>query len=225
MNRDFRWQTRVLYNAYLPFNYSFIIDTHVFPCYNDSYSKLFSLFAQSEVDVSASNREGDRLFVSGGGVLSKWGPKSRAFWRRAFKHMRNRITDDQAAIFFNVKHSDNPVWKYRWLSSNWFWASHGISKKGLFIGSAKCYRSSIIATGPIKWIHGSPHQCTTMNGKNDEYVHMKRVFFVQRSCNTTIHGPTVAFSKKQLQEMAAPYRATSLKWNVKHDSDSLFWEL
>ena len=27
-----QWLTRVLYNAYLPFNYSFILDTHVFPC-------------------------------------------------------------------------------------------------------------------------------------------------------------------------------------------------
>ena len=222
---NFRWQTRVLYNAYLPFHYNFILDTHVFPCHNDSYSKLFSLFMKSGVDVSASNREGDRLFVSGGGVLSKWGPKSHAFWKKAYKLMDSRAIDDQSAIYSVVKFTKRPVWKYRWLSSNWFWASHGINEKGLFVGSAKCYRSSVIATGPIKWIHGAPTHCIIMNGKNDEYVHRKRVFFLRRLCNTSASGPNAVFSKKRLEMMAAPFRATHLDWSVKHSSSSLFWYL
>ena len=64
-----------------------------------------------------------------------------------------------------------------------------------------------------------------MNGKNDEYVHRKRVFFRRRLCNTSASGPNAVFSKKQLEMMAAPYRATHLDWSVKHSSSSLFWYL
>ena len=155
-----QWQTRMLYNAYLPFNYSYILDTHVFPCYNDSYSKVFSLFSESGVDVSASSRDGDRVYVSGGAVLSKWGAPSHSFWKEVYQRMLVcNGCDDQSAIQYVIERNQTHQWTYRWLSSNWFWASIGITEEGFFLGSARCYRSSVIATGPIMWIHGDPGEC------------------------------------------------------------------
>lgn len=40
-----QWRTRMLYNAYLPFNYSYIIDSHVFPCDKKAVREVLSLFA------------------------------------------------------------------------------------------------------------------------------------------------------------------------------------
>ena len=39
-----QWLTHVLYNAYLPFNYSFITDTHVFLCDDRSYLDIIDLY-------------------------------------------------------------------------------------------------------------------------------------------------------------------------------------
>ena len=73
VRRDNQWYTRVLYNAYLPFYYSYILDTHVFPCYNNSYSEIFRLFKESNVDISISKRMNNHKSVSGAAVLSKSG--------------------------------------------------------------------------------------------------------------------------------------------------------
>lgn len=218
--------TRVLYNAYLPFSYSFILDTHVFPCHANSYSKLFSLFMHSGVDVSASCREGDRLYPSGGAILSKWGSKSHSFWKAVYQ----RITscggcDDQSAILDVLKNSLHPEWKYMWMSSNWFFASHGINENGFFAGVARCYRSSVIITGPVEWIHGDPSECALMNGPNDSIAYRKRVYFMKGNCSMKGKGPLVAFSKEELSQLVAPYKATHLQWNTTHSSDSLFWKL
>ena len=66
-----QWLTRVLYNAYLPFNYSFITDTHVYPCDNKSYTDIFDLFKKSNIDISFSCRVNRGPYPSGGAVLSK----------------------------------------------------------------------------------------------------------------------------------------------------------
>lgn len=221
-----QWVTRVLYNAYLPFAYSFILDTHVFPCHNDSYSKLFSLFELSDVDVSASSREGDRVYISGGAVLSKWGKKSHSFWRAVYK----RITscggcDDQSAIMDVLRSTVSSDWKFVWMSSNWFYASIGIDEKGFFAGAARCYRSSVIVTGPVQWIHGDPAECLLMNGEHDSIAYRKRVYYLKGNCDMREKGPLVVFSKEQLNGLVAPYGVTRLQWNVSHNSESLFWKL
>lgn len=220
------WATRMLYNAYLPFNYSFIIDTHVFPCYNDSYSSLFELFSVSTVDVSASSRQ-DQLFVSGGGILSKWGERSHSYWRHVYSYMMTqcRYCDDQTAMHYLLLHINSSMLHFKWMSSNWFWASHGISESGRFVGSGTCYRSSIIATGPIKWIHGESSQCNLMNGNNNEYALRKRVYYLRRYCNITTAGPSVVFSNEELKQLVYPYNSTSLDWNRELDSSSLYWPL
>ena len=171
-----QWLTRVLYNAYLPFNYSYILDTHVFPCYNDSYSRIFSLFKESDADVSASCRVGGVLLLSGGAVLSKWGEASHEYWKSVYKWMLERMWfDDQRPMLIYSKNTS--FWKYRWLSSNWFFANHGINEKGIFSGPSKCYRSSVIVTGPVMWVHGGPGECMIMNGQNNSVAFKKRVYF------------------------------------------------
>lgn len=219
-----QWYTRVLYNAYLPFHYSFILDTHVFPCYNTSYSEIFKLFKESGVDVSVSNRM-NVYSISGGAVLSKWGEGSHSFWMQCVSWMwKKHIYDDQWALLEVLKlHSKK--WVFRKMSSNWFFASHGISSTGRFEGSEKCYRSSVVVTGPVQWIHGEPSECKLMNGEHNEHIYKNRVYFSCGRCKCAVRNRTIATSKKQLQSFVYPYRAPKLLWNSspKRSSTSLFW--
>ena len=218
-----QWLTRVLYNAYLPFNYSYILDTHVFPCYNDSYSRIFSLFKESGVDVSASCRVGGVVLVFGAAVLSKWGEASHEYWKNVYNWMLERMWfDDQRPMLIYSKNTS--FWKYRWLSSNWIWASHGIEKKGIFSGPSKCYRSSVIVTGPVMWIHGGPGECMIMNGQNNSVAFKKRVYFWSGECEMKKNGPMVVFTKEQLNDLVSPQKPPLLNWNITRGATSLFWE-
>lgn len=217
-----QWLTRVLYNAYLPFQYNFILDTHVFPCYNDSYSRLFSLFSKSNVDIAASCRRGDLLEVSGGAVLSKWGVASHTYWKEVYSWMKQRrYFDDQLPMLIYAKKS---IWKYRWLSSNWFWASHGIDANGHFIGASKCYRSSVIVTGPVMWVHGEPNQCPLMNGKDNYLCYRKRVYFLSGTCNMTTNGPMVVESVEELRKLVMPQKPPIIDWKKDRHPTDIFWE-
>ena len=218
-----QWLTRVLYNAYLPFNYSYILDTHVFPCYNDSYSRIFSLFKESDADVSASCRVGGVLLLSGGAVLSKWGEASHEYWKSVYKWMLERMWfDDQRPMLIYSKNTS--FWKYRWLSSNWFFANHGINENGIFSGPSRCYRSSVIVTGPVMWIHGGPGECALMNGQNNSNAYKKRVYFLSGECEMKKNGPMVVFTKEHLDELVSPQKSPLLDWNITRDATSLFWE-
>ena len=214
-----QWYTRVLYNAYSPFNYSFILDTHVFPCFNTSYRRLFELFKQSNVDISLSNRMNIDS-ISGGAVLSKWGPGSFEYWKRNVQIMvKRRNYDDQGSAIYVL--SKRKGYTFKQLSSNWFFASHGISKDGVFIGSDTCYRSSVVVTGPVQWIHGTPKQCELMN--THPYQH--RVYFVCGTCSCNQTGPMIATSDKELQEFVGKSKTPELLWEKddKRGGDSLFW--
>ena len=136
-----------------------------------------------------------------------------------------RICDDQTAMTYSLPKFNKSALVFKWLSSNFFWASHGIKKNGEFYGPGNCYRSSIIATGPIHWIHGDPSQCVVMNGKNNEHAYKKRVYYLRSSCNLTTPGPSAVFSNEELQRLVSPYNSTNLDWNRNLDSDSLFWPL
>ena len=218
-----QWLTRVLYNAYLPFNYSFILDTHVFPCYNESYSRIFSLFRESDVDVSASCRVGGVVLVFGAAVLSKWGEASHEYWKNVYNWMLERMWfDDQRPMLIYSKNTS--FWKYRWLSSNWIWASHGIEEKGIFSGPSKCYRSSVIVTGPVMWIHGGPGECMIMNGQNNSVAFKKRAYFLSGECEMKKNGPMVVFTKEQLNDLVSPQKPPLLNWNITRKATSLFWE-
>lgn len=217
-----QWYTRVLYNAYLPFHYSYILDTHVFPCYNNSYSELFRQFKSSNVDISISNRMNIKS-IAGGAVLSKWGPRSHAFWLNNVRAMRkSNCYDDQSSLQKVLKKRNG--YTFRMLSSNWFFASHGITQQGVFEGNGKCYRSSIVVNGPVHWAHGNPNDCLVMNGVNDEFTLMDRVYFRCKRCKCKREGAVAITSARELQMTVHPNRAPSLKWNnTKHSRTSIFW--
>ena len=177
------------------------MDTHVFPCYSTSYSSLFRRFSESHVDIAASNREAGRVHVSGGGILSKWGSPSRVFWNSVYARMvATRGVDDQSPILFTARRKWHIPWKFRWLSSNWFYASHAITESGHFLGSASCYRSSVVVTGPVQWIHGHPYECGVVNGKQDENAYRMRAFFARKRCVCKEQGPMMVFSAKEMKE-------------------------
>lgn len=214
--------TRTLYNAYLPFQYNFILDTHVFPCYNDSYSRLFSLFSKSNVDIAASCRRGDLLEVFGAAVLSKWGVASHTYWKEVYSWQKQkRYPCDQLPMFiFAGKKS---IWKYQWVSSNWIWASHGIDVNGHFIGASKCYRSSVTVTGPVMWIHGKPDECLLMNGKDNSLTYKKRVYLKSGKCNMTKNGPMVVESEEDLKNLVAPQKPPIIDWRKNRHPTDFFW--
>ena len=221
-----QWFTRVLYNAYLPFNYSFITDTHVFPCDNKSYSDILTKFKHSDVDISFSSRVNRGNYASGGAILSKFGKGSFQFWKLTYQYqVKKNIYDDQTPMTITMKTYRNKLFKFEWLSSNYFYASHGIKEDGVFSGPSLCYRSSIVVTGPIRWVHGAPSECELMNGKNRELVDQYRVYFSKGRCETNYNGTTVITSESELNKAVHPYKAPKLKWD--HDENrsgySLFW--
>ena len=139
-----QWFTRVLYNAYLPFNYSFITDTHVFPCDNKSYSDILTKFKHSDVDISFSSRVNFK-HASGGAILSKFGKGSFLFWKLTYENQVSRNWyDDQNPMTLIMNTYRSKLFKFEWLSSNYFYASHGIAENGVFSGPSLCYRSSIV---------------------------------------------------------------------------------
>ena len=222
-----QWQTRMLYNAYLPFNYSFITDTHVFPCDNKAYADIFDQFKASNIDISFSNRVNGKPYAFGAAVLSKWGKRSFEFWTRTYQlQIRKHIFDDQGPMSTIMKEYQKKLFSFRWLSSNYVYASHGIAEKGAFKGSSHCYRSSIVVTGPIRWIHGWPDECEKMNGKNNELVNKPRAWFSSGKCKTTVKGTKVVLSRSELMNAAFPYEAPKLEWDVNYlekPSRELFW--
>ncbi|CBK24393.2 uncharacterized protein [Blastocystis hominis] len=206
-----QWYTRMVYNAYLPFQLSFILDTHVFPCDSNAYRDVFALFRNSSVDVSVSNRMNTHSY-SGGAVLSRKGPASFRFWKSIAKAMHRKSTYDDQWGLGNVLRRRHPYLKYRRLSSNFFYASHGITKDGVFQGIGRCYRSSIVITGPVRWIHGKQAECAIVNGPNYEHAYKMRAYFKGGQCRTRQEGPTMVFSSAQMKAYAAPARPPSLIW-------------
>ena len=129
-----------------------------------------------------SNRTNIQNF-SGGAVLSKRGEGSHFFWNECAKFMINNDNyDDQSAISYVLK-TVRTGYSFKLLSSNWFYASHGITEKGIFSGNSKCYRSSIVVIGPVHWIHGSPYECSFLNGNHNEHINKYRTSFHCGDCN------------------------------------------
>ena len=112
------------------------------------------------------------------------------------------------------------------MSSNWFFSSHGITETGLFLGSSTCYRSSVVVTGPVQWIHGNPNQCLLMNGKNNEHIYKYRVYFLCGTCNCNKKGQTVATSERELNQFVGNLTTPKLLWqndNTNRSNSNLFW--
>ena len=220
-----QWYTRMVYNAYLPFQLSFILDTHVFPCDANAYRDIFNLFRNSSVDISVSNRMNTHSF-SGGAVLSRKGPGSFRFWKGIAKSMRRKGTYDDQWGLRTALRGHRSYFNYRRLSSNFFYASHGITKDGAFNGLGRCYRSSIVVTGPVRWIHGKQKECAIMNGPNYEHAYKIRAYFKRGRCKTRQEGPTVVFSDAEMKAYAAPAKPPRLLWaNISgRPATGLFWK-
>ena len=217
-----QWRTRMLYNAYLPFNYSFIIDSHIFPCDKRAPRDILEQFEQSQIDISFSNRVNKKNCVSGGAALSHWSEGSFEFWKQVYLLMEKRnYLDDQTPMSMTMRSPWSKKYRFRWLSSNWFFASHGITENGIFRGPARCYRSSIIITGPVRWIHGNIHDCIVMNEKPN----IPRCYFKSGTCNTTGKGNFAIYSEQDIKRNASPYSAPKLSWkqNSQNNPTSLFW--
>lgn len=221
-----QWQTRLLYNAYLPFNYSFIIDSHVYPCDSLAIPEIFDQFKQLGVDIGLGNRMNIPDRILGGAVLSKWGEGSWEFWKRSYEVMIEKgLVDDQEAMRIVRNTEWNQRYSWKLLSSNWIFASHGIDSEGVFDGAGRCYRSSVIVTGPVRWIHGNPDECSLMNGQHYEYASFPRVYYMKGECQGILEGNTVLFSEKEIKEAVQPYRAPVLNWkdSCRKDKLSLCW--
>ena len=156
-------------------------------------------------------------------MLSRWGPNSHNFWLNNVRVMHKaRCYDDQFSLLRILRHRKG--YSFKLLSSNWFFASHGITQTGTFEGGGKCYRSSIVVNGPVHWIHGHPNECEVMNGANNEFAFMDRVYFRCGRCKCNKGGVSVITSAKELQRVAWPSKAPSLNWNNnRHSRTSLFW--
>ena len=145
--------------------------------------------------------------------------------KQEYKQMLKSGNYDDQRTFRIVMARLRHTLTYRQLSSNWFYASHGITDKGIFRGPGRCYRSSIVVTGPIRWIHGSPTECPLMNGQNNELAYKYRAYFICHKCECAQKGPLVATSAKQLQSYVGRHNIPKLLWEKDkyRDSDSLYW--
>ena len=221
-----QWKTRVLYNAYPPFRLNFVLDTHVFPCDKLAVKELFERFNDTNVDIAMGNRMNVPSMM-GAAALFRAGKGSHFFWKAAFKHMRSRrCGDDQYGIIVSLRnYRYSKQFEFQWLSFNWAFASHGVREDGIFDGAGKCYRTSLVVTGPVRFIHGTPKECVMMNGEQNEYIHQPRCYFKQGKCNTAMNGYAVAFNESQFRHFVKPYKAANLHWNrmKKYSATSLFW--
>ena len=139
---------------------------------------------------------------------------------------RIRNADDQGGMMYVLKkYEHRNIFKFRWLSFNWVFCSHGVLHTGRFRGSGRCYRVSLPVNGPVRFIHGSAEQCNLMNGPKRELVNRQRCYFSPGYCNTRGKRLTVAFNESQLKEFTSPYPAPSLHWSMfaEYSKTDIFW--
>ena len=195
-----QFATRMLYNAYPVFRLNYVLDTHVYPCDESAVDDIFNLFDKTYVDIAISSRI-PRKYVMGGGVLFKANNNTHEFWKLVYQRMREIPTHcDQRGIMDILNRSSNKtVINFKWLSSNWYYASHGISQNGEFQGPARCYRSSIPVNGMVRFIHGHARECDLMNGFNNSLINTQRAWFQPGLCNTTRKEVGIARSENELK--------------------------
>ena len=217
----------MLYNSFPPFYLNYVLDTHVFPCDSKATSELFDRFMHSDVDISISSRTRGRR-ASGGAILFRSNNKTHRLFKEVYQLMMEmNITDDQRGLYkFFAKYSRNPFYKFQWLSSNWFYASHGIDENGLFIGKSRCYRSSIPVNGQIRFIHGKSRECEIMNGKNNSLANTQRVWFAPGTCKTNRTEIGVACSEEDIKQFTNPVHHPIINWKkyALASKDGLFWD-
>ena len=222
-----QWYTRVLYNAYPPFRLNFVLDTHVWPCDQLAAKELFDQVDASDVDISFGNRRNSHRSVMGAAALFRSNPATYFFWRHAYLYMRkHRISDDQNGMLHVLdRYEKKHIFKFRWLSFNWAFASHGVKANGVFRGSGHCYRVSLPVNGPVRFIHGEPTECELINGPHREFINRQRCYFCPSKCATKGRKITVAFNETQLKELTSPMPAANLHWSMfaEYSRTDIFW--
>lgn len=223
-----QFTTRMIYNAFPPFETSLVLDTHTNWCAGGDPEEAFSLFRASDVDLAFSTRVVNRWVTSGFAVLYRYNARTFDYWQRVTKFNRHyRIHgDDQYGM--RVIATDllrrNQL-RFRWLSNNWFYALHGVNQRGEFIGSADCYRASVLVNGRIRFIHAGIYgQCELMNrGSSKQRV---RAQFAPGSCAFSKRSvPQLVFSQKKMEELVRPFSPPRYNWTLleQEDPDALFW--
>ena len=222
-----QWRTRVLYNAYPPFIYNFVIDTHVFPCDSHAVGELFSQFKASTVDLSYGNRHMDPDRIMGSGILFKYSENTKNLWLRTYEFMSNtNVNCDQYALYTILSNSQiKNTLSIKYLSFNWNFCTMKINELGEFNYNQGCYISSLPVNSKVRFVHGSQSKCTMINGKNDEYINMTRVYFYPGKCRIFGSKSFVQTSYKQLASTVYPYKATNVNWQKFSllPRNSIFW--
>lgn len=187
--------------------------------------ELFERFNATDVDISFGNRQNKRLAVMGAAALFRAGKGSHFFWKTAYQFMRRFKTEDDQRCMKTTLAVSHGGFKFRWLSFNWAFASHGVLPSGVFRGSGRCYRVSLPVNGPVRFIHGSPEQCKLINGANGEHAFKQRCYFAPSECSTTMRNFTIAFGETQLREFTSPLPSPNLYWDMfgGFSPTSLFW--
>ena len=207
-----------------PFEYSLIMDSHVIVCQKRDVEEVFQKFRESRIDIAYSTRELNKWIMSGFAVLVRNTPETFRLWRMVNDfHMKiNYHTDDQYGIYYmtEVFRKEGRL-SFRWLSNNWFFASHGVDEGGNFGGSARAYRSSVLVNGRVRFIHTrDPRTCAFVNGAHGEEETKLRTFYIdQKGQWTAVH------SQEQMKKMVGKYKAPLFDWRLLNENkpNSLFW--
>ena len=207
-----------------PFNYSLIMDSHVIACNASDIEEVFRLFRESNVDIAYTTRELNRWIMSGFAVLIHNTDRTFRLWRLINDfHMKiDYHTDDQYGIHYMTRTLvESGLLSFRWLSNNWFFASHGVDKDGVFGGTAKSYRSSVLINGRVRFIHTKDsRKCDYVNGKHGEVSRFLRTFYIDGED----HWIPV-FSQRQMERLVRNYKAPAFNWHLLDDNspNALYW--
>lgn len=139
--------------------------------------------------------------------------------------LRNQPDDQGGMIpirsFFNRFH----LFNFKWLSSNWFFAPNGIGENGIFFDASKCYRSSLVVNGPIRFVHGTPEDCALMNGPSNQFINRSRIYYSRGTCSCTEEVKNVLFEVNELKNRVCSVTIPNFRWNEfsSYPSRDLFW--
>ena len=80
-----QFTTRMIYNAFPPFQTSLVLDTHTNWCSGGDPEEAFALFRASDVDLAFSTRVVNRWVTSGFAVLYRYNARTFDYWQRVTK--------------------------------------------------------------------------------------------------------------------------------------------
>ena len=224
-----QFQTRMLYNIDPPFAISLVMDAHVLFCQSGDLEEAFQLFRESDVELAYSTRILDGWVTSGCAAFFRRSPATRVFWERVTRAMNDETTAGDDQYFMNVIANEmrgRGEIRFRWLSNNFFFATHGVDPQGKFVAKADCYRSSVLVSGRVRFIHGRENQCVLINGSSNQYITRTRTVYIPGTqCEGTYDHSKLVFSQEEFQSLVGTNTAPAFDWNLlqNEDPNGLFW--